>query len=99
MYKIFVGDIRNDLYVILEKGEFEKGNEILVFEYFFTIYIFRFNYWLWFFFFIGLGKIILKNVEVFMCVIGFKGKVIEVCNMWLLKNLGCIFKVAWSCRV
>ena len=25
----FAGDIRNDLYVTLEKGEFEKGNDIL----------------------------------------------------------------------
>jgi len=27
--KPFAGDIRNDLYVTLEKGEFEKGNDIL----------------------------------------------------------------------
>ena len=27
-FKTFAGDIRNDLYVTLEKGEFEKGNDI-----------------------------------------------------------------------
>lgn len=44
-FKTFAGDIRNDLYVTLEKGEFEKGNEILgQFEYFFMIYMLRFNY-------------------------------------------------------
>ena len=37
-FKTFAGDIRNDLYVTLEKGEFEKGNDILAFDYFFMIY-------------------------------------------------------------
>jgi len=48
---IMPGDIRNDLYVTLEKGEFEKGA----------------------------GKTTSKNVEVSMCVIGPKGKVIKDC--------------------
>jgi len=38
-FKTFAGDIRNDLYVTLEKGEFEKGNDILSLEYFFKICI------------------------------------------------------------
>ena len=36
-FKSFAGDIRNDLYVTLEKGEFEKGNDILAFEFFFEM--------------------------------------------------------------
>ncbi|XP_078368993.1 dedicator of cytokinesis protein 1-like [Oculina patagonica] len=48
---IMPGDIRNDLYVTVERGEFEKGS----------------------------GKTTSKNVEVSMCVIGPKGKVIEDC--------------------
>ena len=36
-FKSFAGDIRNDLYVTLEKGEFEKGNDILAFEFLFKI--------------------------------------------------------------
>ena len=32
-FKSFAGDIRNDLYVTLEKGEFEKGNDILAFDF------------------------------------------------------------------
>ena len=37
-FKTFAGDIRNDLYVTLEKGEFEKGNDVLVVWYFFQRY-------------------------------------------------------------
>ncbi|XP_074619689.1 dedicator of cytokinesis protein 1-like isoform X2 [Acropora palmata] len=48
---IMPGDIRNDLYVTVEKGEFEKGS----------------------------GKTTSKNVEVSMCVVGPKGKIIEDC--------------------
>lgn len=48
---IMPGDIRNDLYVTIERGEFEKGS----------------------------GKTTSKNVEVSMCVLGPKGKVIEDC--------------------
>ncbi|KAJ7386091.1 Dedicator of cytokinesis protein 3 [Desmophyllum pertusum] len=48
---IMPGDIRNDIYVTMERGEFEKGS----------------------------GKTTSKNVEVSMCVIGPKGKVIEDC--------------------
>lgn len=48
---IMPGDIRNDVYVTVERGEFEKGS----------------------------GKTTSKNVEVSMCVLGPKGRVIKDC--------------------
>lgn len=71
------GDIRNDLYVTMERGEFEKGDDIdllkSIFQFIFMIVI---NHKL--VIPLGSGKTTSKNVEVSMCVIGPKGKVIEV---------------------